>query len=436
MPLNLSPLALEVIGLVDRGAHLQAALDKVVTHTGSRPCESAALADLVYGFFRHRLTLSWVLKRFLKNPEKLPPQMLLLLELALASLLYQDKKADFAVVSELVELVKKRFGKSLAGVANGVLRNLLRHSKEIQNLEWFQAEIGDTLAGAAVYYGLPLVVARLWTGAYGLEAAFQLMARSAERPWKGVLLNSKSPLAAGIRSAFMQFDQGKVAPVGKWGFAIAPGLETGEICGASLAELARAGNISLLAAGSQQVLWELGLHQWQRPVWDCCAGAGGKTNALLNMGVNVALASDVSAKRGATFKRLAANRGGAAPVFCRMDVLRPALKRWQGDVVADVPCSGLGVLARRPDLRKIAGNFSASLASHAETQRQILTGLLSMLEPGGRLAYVTCTLNPAENSENIDKVLRSFPTLTLEREWQTPHGHPWLEGMYGAVLRA
>lgn len=433
MPLRLPLYALQVISLVDGGSHLQAALDKVVSRASLPASDAAALADLVYSFFRRELTLNWLLNRFLKNSANLPPQMPLLLQLGLTALLYQDKKADYAVVSSLVEIVKTRFGKKLAGVANGVLRNLARRRDEILSLAWHQDEIGDALAGAALFYGIPLPVAQLWQNSYGQEAAFHLMARSAARPRKGVLINSASPLAEDIRKEFRQLDPENVTPIGEWGFAIAPGVETGEICGHTLGGLAAAGKITLLAAGSQQALWELGLDAWQNPVWDCCAGAGGKTRALLNMGVNVALASDLSARRAVAHMRLAT--GWKAPVFCRMDVLRPALDRWFGDIVADVPCSGLGVLARRPDLRKIGANFQEKLKTHAETQRKILASLLPLLKPGGRLAYITCTLNPAENGENIRKALKAFPAASLEREWRTPHGHPWLEGMYGAVLR-
>lgn len=435
MPLNLPLRGLDVIQLVDGGLHLQAALDRVVLSGRLSARDAAALADLVYGFFRRRLTLTWILDHFLKNPRQLPPKMLLLLQLGVTALLYQDKNTDYAVVDRIVELVKKRFGKRLAGVANGVLRNIARRGEEFLNLAWFQEQTGDSLAGAAVFYGIPLPIAKLWAAAYGGEAACQLMARSARRPRKGVLINSASPLAEDLRNAFRQLQPEKASPIGDWGFAIAPGVETGELCGSNLAQLRAAGQISLLAAGSQRILLELGLNAWEKPVWDCCSGVGGKTRTLLNMGVNVALASDASASRGAVYMRLAAESGRRFPVFCRMDATRPALGSWAGDIIADVPCSGLGVLARRPDLRKAGANLSEILAGYAETQRKILTGLLGLLEPGGRLAYITCTLNPAENRGNIAKALESFPAAVLEREWQTPHGHPWLEGMYGAVLR-
>jgi tRNA and rRNA cytosine-C5-methylases len=58
-----------------------------------------------------------------------------------------------------------------------------------------------------------------------------------------------------------------------------------------------------------------------------------------------------------------------------------------------------------------------------------------MLQPGCELAYITCTLRTQENEKQIQKVMRNAPGLQLVRQWQTPHEHPWLEGMFGAVLR-
>lgn len=71
----------------------------------------------------------------------------------------------------------------------------------------------------------------------------------------------------------------------------------------------------------------------------------------------------------------------------------------------------------------------------ADLQSRLLDRLGGLLQPGRELAYITCTLNPAENEQAVARLLRARPELALLRQWQTPHAHPWLEGMYGAVLR-
>ena len=115
-----------------------------------------------------------------------------------------------------------------------------------------------------------------------------------------------------------------------------------------------------------------------------------------------------------------------------MDAARDVV-RWEGDIVLDVPCSGLGVLARRPD---IAMNVTPEkIADLQAIQAKLLAQAARTLQPGRRIAYITCTLNPAENENAIRAFLQTRGDFTLQAEWQTPHDHPWLEGMYGAVLQ-
>ena len=97
-----------------------------------------------------------------------------------------------------------------------------------------------------------------------------------------------------------------------------------------------------------------------------------------------------------------------------------------------MPCSGLGVLARRPDLRR---RPRTALAEHADLQRAILKALAARLEPGAELAYITCTLHPLENEQAVDWLLAEDSGLERLVQWQTPHDHPWLEGMFAARLR-
>ena len=105
----------------------------------------------------------------------------------------------------------------------------------------------------------------------------------------------------------------------------------------------------------------------------------------------------------------------------------------RGGIIADVPCSGLGVLARRPDLRR---RPRTALAEHADLQRAILKALAARLEPGAELAYITCTLHPLENEQAVDWLLAEDSGLERLVQWQTPHDHPWLEGMFAAPAAA
>ncbi|MDE5832700.1 MAG: antitermination protein NusB, partial [Desulfovibrio sp.] len=191
------------------------------------------------------------------------------------------------------------------------------------------------------------------------------------------------------------------------------------------------GVFSFPAAGSQMAIRELGLRDWREPVWDCCAGAGGKTLALLDAGVPVTLASDPSPSRPRAMLAECRRLKIAAPGLVRASALAPPLTVWRGNILADVPCSGSGVLARRPDLRL----KKPDIAAFARLQLGILESCASLLQPGKELAYITCSRNPAENEELAARFLKKHPEMEQTRSWQTPVEHPWLEGMGGVVLR-
>ena len=102
-------------------------------------------------------------------------------------------------------------------------------------------------------------------------------------------------------------------------------------------------------------------------------------------------------------------------------------------ILVDAPCSGLGVLSRRPDAK--LKRTPADLARLADVQARILDNAATNLRPGGALAYVTCTLNPAENEEQVRRFLARSPSLHLEQEFQTPPTANLGEFFYAALMR-
>lgn len=461
------------------------------------PQDKALCTELVYGCLRTELRLNFLLARVLPRPQGLPRPMQLLLALAVYGLLFQNRVPPHAVVYEAVEQVRMLLGQGLARVANGALRSLQRMGEEPSRQSFYSgrpdgkkhrqgAAGGDSFLSKCIFYSIPLWIGEMWRAAYGEHAALALMQRSFERPWAALRINAQhadapalytalasphgaaaalpstipTPAASGLdvlceasavnpedgaglsegqadftgKNSILGVQDKRQAPVGigQWGLAFAPGTMPREALGRDLREWIACGALSRQSAGSQQVLLALGLDRWNEPVWDACAGHGGKSAALMEWGVPVALCSDRSFARLRGLPAQCATLGLPVPPHCLADAVVPPLRQWTGHILVDAPCSGLGVLARRPDIRRREPQHLAELEA---LQLNMLRTLAGLLQTGRELAYITCTLNPAENERAVRQLLESNSDLTLERQWQTEHSHPWLEGMFGAVLR-
>lgn len=467
LPPTAPALALRALCLLDSafsaGCTIQAALQQVLEDTVRRQEGGLAerdrhlAAELAYGTLRMENRLAFILGTVLRRPLKLPLPLRRLLAVAVYGLLFLDRLPAHAVLHTAVDLARQLYGQGLAKVVNGSLRSVQRLGEAVQqpdfyagpaDEEGFFAEdatrrpppvaLPEEELRLARFHAVPRWLVALWRQAYGDGACRALLARSGARPWQALRVNAARPQAAALKQELLaRIPENGPAPqaVGRWGVAFAPGRTPDAVRGVPLARLLEQGALSQQAAASQEVMAALGLHDWLErglPVWDACAGYGGKSVQLLEQGGDVCLCTDRSFARLRQLPGHCRRLGLALPHTALADASRPPVVRWGGGIIADVPCSGLGVLARRPDLRR---RPATALAEHADLQRAILTALAARLEPGAELAYITCTLHPLENEQAVDWLLERDSSLERLAQWQTPHDHPWLEGMFAARLR-
>ena len=432
-------LALRALALMDEGMPVQAAVDSVLGTSLAPPRERRLASELVYGCARERIRTEAILARLLRKPEGLPRPLLHILAIAIHSLLFQGGIPAHAAISEAVKQAERRYGVRLARVANGALRSLQRLGEAPLELAWYEDARDEPAIrqwrAACRFWSLPESIADLWRDAYSEDGALALMRRSFQRPWTGIRINARHPQAPALRDALAAaVPEAQRASLGAWGMAFAPGALPEEVLGQTLAQLRGSGLLSFQSAGSQAVLAELGLDTWREPVWDACAGVGGKSLALLETGVPVRLATDTSWARLSRLAAANAPLGSPHVLLALADAAKPPVGRWSGHILVDAPCSGLGVLARRPDIRFPGRRGREMLRAWPQTQTRILAALAARLRHGRELAYLTCTLNPQENEEVVAALLKRERGLELVRSWTTPMEHPWLEGMYGALL--
>jgi len=423
--------ALETLALVDEGMPVQQALSLVLDKTELDERSRRQATDLAYTALRTGIRCSYVMGRLLPRPEKLPPLFKASLCLAAGALLFEEHAPVHAVVHETVEDVRALFGKGLDRVANGALRSLQRLGNAPLERDFYRANPGDASIDVdARFYSLPRRIVRLWMKELGPEKATRLMERSFRRPCAGIRINRSRSGWEQVRQELI--DAGAESLPGS-----AQGLPcvffrsggTGKIGRERMATLAAAGWISLQAAGSLWALHELGLFDGDAPLWDACAGFGGKTLALLEQGRFIEAASDISMGRLRHLEGECARLGLEPPPVFLADASRLPCRQICGDVLLDVPCSGLGVLARRPDIRR----RKLSLSEFTAVQADILEEALVKARRGATVFYLTCTVDEQENAGLVRR--RAYAAKAdIVREWQTPVDSP-LEGMYGAVLR-
>jgi 16S rRNA (cytosine967-C5)-methyltransferase len=404
------------------GAYADQALQSESAGLDAR--DRALAMRLAYGTVQRRLTLDHLLERFAARPTtQLDPPTLAALRLGLYELLYLSGAPDRAVVADAVELAKAARSAG-HGLVNAVLRRAIREGGSALLAELRE----DTPEQAAVMHSHPEWIARLWWDQLGAETARALM----------TVDNEPGELA--LRVNTLRADPGVVAD--DLGVALHRDPELSEALvladrrsrrspiGSPLdlhrSEAWRAGAVLAQSRGAMLVVRALDPQPGER-VLDLCAAPGGKSThiAALMRGEGEVVAVERSPARAAELRETV-RRLGAESV--RVELGDAALARPEGAVfdrvLVDPPCSGLGTLQSRPDLRwRIAPERVLELSG---AQAAILRAGASAVRPGGVLLYSTCTISAAENEQLIEQFLLSDPDFALEdlTNQRHLHSHP------------
>ncbi len=417
------------ITVVDRclqGEDLQHALNRILVSWRLSEADKGLVTKISYGYMRWKKRLDFILSRTVKGKlKKLPRSLVLRLGLAVYELCYLEKVPEYATVHWYVDNVKKEVAPGLSGLANAVLRGVIRKGREVHEPDfyWHGTSERDTFLGR--YYSCPKWMVSLWRESYGDEACLSLLQKSLAPPPVGVRINRTLPEADQVYQSLAP-EASHLLP-SDWGLALPKSYPY-------LQELEEQGQISRQSYASQLVLSQLEPSLWPGPVWDACAGRGGKTAALAESLPGQLWASDLSPSRLKGLRReLTRLLLPSIPVFAHDASRSTCLRRKAGTILLDAPCSGLGVLSRRPDAKwKRTPQETARLA---KIQRQILLSCLEVLCRGGWMLYVTCTLNPEENEQGIARFLEQAKgAVGLQRQFLT--AEPGLnELFYAAVLQ-
>ncbi len=400
--------AFEILNKIERDkSYSNLTLDSFLYSANLSAADNALVSALVYGVLERSISLDYCLSRHLKQPlKKLKPQVLIALRLGTYQLLFMDKIPVSAAVNESVTLVKKNGCAFASGLVNAVLRAV---SKE----GFVLPDDTDKIKYFSVNYSFPENLVNLWIDSYGEENAVGIMSSCAGRPPLTIRVNtlriSQEELITRLENEGVRATKSTVEN--------AINLEK---CG-SIEKLSafEEGLFHAQDAASQLCAKALEAKPGDS-VLDICSAPGGKAFTCAQYMENQGriLACDIHSHRLALIKE-SANRLGVNII----DVLRNDASVFNPDlpqfdrVLCDVPCSGLGIVRRKPEIRH---KSLEEIVSLPELQFTILSNAARYLKNGGRLVYSTCALNPAENervcerflNENNDFVLKDISDIS------------------------
>ena len=378
--------------------------------------DAAFAARIFYTVLEYLPLLDWLLDRFSKRPvARLDAPVRAILRAGLAQARYMQVPLP-AAVNESVRLTKAMGKTSAAGMVNAVLRRAAQ--AEVQ-----ESDFQDPVERLAVYHCLSRPVARLLYEQYGAEA-FALAAAFRSRPATAIRVNTLRTTDAALTEALRA--EGHTAAPGPWPHALLVDFHGSPAAGAAFAR----GEYHVQGIASQFAALCLQAKPGQR-VLDLCAAPGGKSLTLAQQMENTGelVSGEVVPGRVALIEKAFARCGVTCARAVHNDAtLRPDWGRFDR-VLCDVPCSGLGVIAKKPDIRYKDLDGMENLCA---VQRKILQNGADSLAETGRLVYSTCTVNWQENQVQIQDFLRRNPQFRLV---PPPLTVPGMEtGEYGTVL--
>lgn len=385
--------AIEVLARVDGGAFADALVGERVARGSLDPRDGALFTRLVYGTEAWRGRLDWTLAGLARRPlDDLAPPVRAALRLGLFQLLMLDRVPPHAAVSTTVALVKELAGAGAASFANAVLRGFQRRGERA-----FPDAASAPDAHLAVRWSHPEWLVALWRAELGDARTAALLAANAQ----------PAPTVVRVDPGVASRDEvlARLAARGIDAQATAFARH-GIVVAAPVAKLTREPGLALQGEASQLVVDVLDPRPGER-VLDLCAAPGGKTGAIAErVGEAVVIAADRSRGGVRRIAALPAARAGRILPIVADAGATPLASSFDA-VLVDAPCSGLGTLRAHPEIRW--RRQPADLEQLAARQRAILASAATLVKPGGRLVYATCTVAEVENERVVESFLAAHP---------------------------
>lgn len=393
-------------------SYLNKLLDAELRNSNLNDFDKSLLNELAHGVIRWMRRLDWFLNGFYRgNYEKCLPEVKNALRVALYQILFLNKIPYSAAVNEAVEYVKRIHGDKHAGVVNGLLRTIIR---TLDNLVWPTREI-DEVNYLGMVQSHPNWMVKRWVNRFGFDEAEKLCEANNKRPILGLRINrlktTNEQFEAHLSERNIQFRKSDyldnfytVRTMAKI-FAddyFKEGLFTVQDVSAGL--------VSHLVAPNENEV-----------VLDICAAPGGKSSHLSELMNNkgTLISVDKYLSRVETMKRNFDRLGVINATVVHDDLQNPSTDLMKEQLIGnvdkllvDAPCSGLGVLSKKPDIK-----WKRTIEDISELQQiqlEILEDSIKYLKPEGVMIYSTCTTEKEENEDVLNTFLEKHPEFDIQ----------------------
>lgn len=348
------------------------------------------ITRLYEGTIEKRLYLDFIIDGYSKTPvKKMKPIIMLLLEMAVYQLFFMDRVPDSAAINEAVKLAKKRGFTGLSGFVNGVLRNIARNKENIA----LPDKNKDLIKYLEIKYSTPRTVVEYLIKDYGNEEAEAILeAFEEKRPLVARATKNREELIKKLDAEGVRVSTDTI---------FSESVRILELDSLSYLESFEEGDFVIQDESSQFIGKIVSLPKGAR-VLDLCAAPGGKSLLFAEMEeVDEIISCDISESKTELIEENV-RRIGVSKIKTKVNdasLYNPDFVDGFDLVICDLPCSGLGVMGRKRDIK-----YNVSLDKIRELailQKKILENAVRYVKKGGRLIYSTCTMTKAENEENF-----------------------------------
>lgn len=401
-------IAVRLLSRFERSdSYLDKLLSHELNHNDLSPQDKALLTELVNGVIRWKGKLDWALTGFYNGDyQKCLNIVKNAMRVALYQIMFLNKIPVPAAIDESVEIIKNIQGDRTAGIVNGVLRNIYRNLDKIR----YPDPEEDPVYYYSVIYSHPKWMVKRWIDRFGIEETEKLLIANNKKPPVTVRVNS---LLSDVDKVKSIFDQNELSYVQSEYIPNSLVLSSPKF-DLSQSELFKKGEITIQDV-SASLAATLSAAKDGMTIIDLCAAPGGKSFLMAELMHNngKVISIDKYSSKLSMIEDGAKRLGLDSTINAMIEDARNIRMKEKADLVfVDAPCSGLGTLQKKPDIKW--KRDIDDLADIVELQKEIIENAIRLVKPGGVLVYSTCTIEPEENTQIAQWILDNYSDFELD----------------------